>query len=525
MSQEETRAQAPQQKEGGGLLHRLFGRDGHERPPDAHSGAGTRSTLDLDDIQGFILRGYRMPMVRHFLLTVGVPAAARKLLGRLVSGDEADAPQLTSAADWHVGFEPGPRDNPDDPPRRKPDYCLNLGITWSGLVALELKDRVPTLSFKSFGAFIAGAAERAGLVGDTGPSGPENWTGGFGTGSDHILVTLHAISPEALASYSDRLLGLFAEENASRVSWQTDGMALMEIKDGTPVPTTKVHFGYTDGISMTTIRGGPEKYPPDHQEPCDPWLFVLQDEAENYFVPEPRELGMNGSFAVFKMIITDVVRFENFLQSNKDKIDPELLAAKMCGRWRNGVPLALSPDTDSPPGGISPEQLNNFEYVNADGSGDPRGLRCPVGAHIRRANPRGQPITGQGHPGGSNNSHRLIRRGMPYGPAYDPRQPYDGIERGLLGYFINSSIENQYEFVLSQWVNDSEFAGAVRLDPKSKDPMIGTQDPIDSVFVIPQGSDAPPIKITGLSSFISTKAAAYCFLPSVTAFKFISKLR
>ena len=242
-----------------------------------------------------------------------------------------------------------------------------------------------------------------------------------------------------------------------------------------PVPTSKVHFGYTDGISQTTIRGGPERYPPDHQKPCEPWLFVLLDEAENYFVPEPRELGLNGSFAVFKMIETDVVGFENFLQSNKDKIDPELLAAKMCGRWRNGVPLALSPDTDSPPGGISPEQLNDFEYVNADGSGDPKGVRCPVGAHMRRINPRGQPVTGQGQPGGSNNTHRLIRRGMPYGPVYDPAQPYDGIERGLLGYFINSNIENQYEFVLSQWVNDSEFAGAVRLNPKSKDPMIGTQ--------------------------------------------------
>ena len=65
-------------------------------------------------------------------------------------------------------------------------------------------------------------------------------------------------------------------------------------------------------------------------------------------MPEPRELGLNGSFAVFKMIETDVVGFENYLQSNKDKIDPELLAAKMCGRWRNGVPLALSPETDSP---------------------------------------------------------------------------------------------------------------------------------------------------------------------------------
>ena len=138
--------------------------------------------------------------------------------------------------------------------------------------------------------------------------------------------------------------------------------------------------------------------------------------------PSREQLGLNGSFAVFKKVETDVVGFEDFLQSNKDKIDPELLAAKMCGRWRNGVPLALSPDTDSPAGGISPEQLNDFGYVDADGSGDPKGIRCPVGAHIRRVNPRGQPVAGQGVPGGSNNSHRLIRRGLPYGPTYDPSE-------------------------------------------------------------------------------------------------------
>jgi deferrochelatase/peroxidase EfeB len=522
---ENNEAQTPAAKESGGFFRGLFGRAKHEVPrSDSGSRSGSEHPLDLGDIQGFILRGYKMPMVRHFLLTVGVPAAARKLLGRLVNGNESDVPQITTAEDWRVGFEPGPGDNPADAPRRKPDYCLNLGITWAGLIALEIKQRVPGLSFKSFGAFIAGAAARAKLVADTGQSDPEHWIGGFGKGNDHVLLTLHAMNPEAMRRYSDRLVTLFAEGGAFREIWRADGMALMEMKDGEAVPTFKVHFGYTDGISMTTIRGGPERYPPDHQQPCESWLFVLRDEAENYFVPEPRELGLNGSFAVFKMIKTDVVKFENYLQSNRDKIDPELLAAKICGRWRNGVPLMLSPETDSPSGGIPPEQLNDFEYVNADGSGDPRGLRCPVGAHMRRINPRGQPVTGQGQPGGSNNTHRLIRRGLPYGPVYDPSQPHDGIERGLLGYFINSSIENQYEFVLGHWVNDSEFAGAVRLHPKSKDPMIGTQDPAESIFVIPQAHGTSPIKITGFSSFVKTKAAAYCFLPSITAIKFMAGL-
>jgi hypothetical protein len=159
---------------------------------------------------------------------------------------------------------------PAEAPRRKPDYCLNIGITWPGLLALEIKERVPTLSFKSFGAFIEGAAQRAELVGDIGASSSQNWVGGFGKGHDHVLVTLHAISPEAMKSYSDRLCAWFAEGNAFQEIWRQDGMALMEMQNGQSVFTAKLHFGYTDGISVTTIRGGPEKYHPDHQQPCEP---------------------------------------------------------------------------------------------------------------------------------------------------------------------------------------------------------------------------------------------------------------
>ena len=104
-------------------------------------------------------------------------------LGRLASGDESDVPQITTAADWHVGFAPGPGDDPEAAPHRTPDDRLNVGITWPGLVALEIEERVPTLSFRSFGAFIEGAAHRGESVGETGPSSPENWIGGFGKGT------------------------------------------------------------------------------------------------------------------------------------------------------------------------------------------------------------------------------------------------------------------------------------------------------------------------------------------------------
>ena len=77
---------------------------------------------------------------------------------------------------------------------------------------------------------------------------------------------------------------------------------------------------------------------------------------------------------------------------------------------------------------------------------------------------------------------------------------------------------------MKQWVNDAEFVGAVRMNPKSKDAIIGTNDPAESVFEIPQLGGGPPLKITGFPNFVTTQAVAYCFLPSVTALKFIANL-
>jgi hypothetical protein len=102
VSQGNSRGQA---KEGEGMLHRLFRRARHEAP-GTQSRSATPSALNLEDIQGFILRGYRMPMVRHFLLQVNVAAEARKLLGRFVMRrrspplktgmwDSGQAPQTT----------------------------------------------------------------------------------------------------------------------------------------------------------------------------------------------------------------------------------------------------------------------------------------------------------------------------------------------------------------------------------------------------------------------------------------------
>ena len=94
------------------------------------------------------------------------------------------------------------------------------------------------------------------------------------------------------------------------------------------------------------------------------------------------------------------------------------------------------------------EVLNDFRY-----GGDPRGRACPLGAHIRRANPR------DGLPGGAQRTrrHRIIRRGMPYGP--DERAG----DRGLIFVCFNASIVRQFE-VVNGWLMDGDIFGLGR-DP------------------------------------------------------------
>jgi hypothetical protein len=78
---------------------------------------------------------------------------------------------------------------------------------------------------------------------------------------------------------------------------------------------------------------------------------------------------------------------------------------------------------------------------------------------------------------------------------------------------------------MREWLNGFDFVGASRLNPRSKDVMTSRMsDPAESVFEISQLNGTPLCALQGFSSFVTTRASAYCFLPSKTALKFIAKL-
>ena len=452
------------------------------------------AALDHPDIQGFLLRTYAMPALRVIVLKVASAGGARRFLGSLVSGD-AGSPQLATAVEW----------------KEKPAYCVNVGVTHRGLSALQL----PAESLRSFPEdFVQGAVERAAIVGDTGESAPEHWKGQLASADVHLLLFVFAQSVNILEQVSADLRRQFAS-----------GGVLVELSshDGGSLPGDVAHFGYRDGFAQPTVDGGLPPLLPDVLPRAPSGEFLLGYESQykdfTYPVPEPGELGRNGSFLAFRVLEQDCHAFEQFLTASAGQtgMDREWIAAKLCGRWRNGVPLSLS--ADSPNASIPIEKYNSFDYVPTEGVpdavADRRGYRCPIGAHIRRMNPRHSAVAGN-----SGLKRRIIRRGLPYGPPYDPANPDDGIERGLLGLFIGVSLKDQFEFLMSDWANKGTFAPGLR---DTKDPILGDNVESEAKFLIPV-EGRKPLELTGLPRFVKTRGAAYCFVPSATAVRYIAGL-
>ena len=469
--------------------------------------------LDLADLQGNILRGYHKRFVRHLVLTVGNAPAARRWLLDATSGDFGAAPQITTAEPWG---------------EQRRSTCVNIGFTHAGLAALG----VPAASLDSFPhEFASGMPARNVLIGDTGPSDPSKWKEEWRDASRvHVMVSVHSDHEHERAETADRILG--ADHGRA--------FRLLAALDGEGFPNGVVHFGYRDSIAQPQFNG---VHDPDARRDDQPFVEVgavllghaTPVEHLRWQVPQPNVLGMNGSFNAFRVLEQRVHEFEEFLTARAEELmagpladqvlppgveatwDPpttrleamrELVAAKLLGRWRNGVPLVLSPTTPMPVPPISDAELNNFGY-----STDPDGQQCPIGSHIRRSNPRDARIVQRN----TNHARRLVRRGIPYGPMYDAKHP--DVERGLLGSFMCASLTGQFEALQYDWMNlglqDPRITG-------SNDPLLGNNDVNFSSFSFPVGDES--VTFRGFDRFINTRGGAYLFQPSISALRHLANL-
>jgi deferrochelatase/peroxidase EfeB len=249
--------------------------------------------------------------------------------------------------------------------------------------------------------------------------------------------------------------------------------------------------------------------------------------------PARADLGRNGSYLVVRQLRQDVSGFWRALDryAGGDAAMRERLAAAMVGRTRPGQPI-VDPSSAS---------LNDFTYA-----ADPDGIRCPIGAHIRRTNPRNADLPA-GPPGilsrlirtlgfdaaargrdlvSSTRYHRLLRRGREYGTAVSIDQSLRGaaaeVETGLHFMCLNANIQRQFEFVQNAWIISNRFNG---LHDES-DPLLGNRRPGPGAtpsdgYSMPQ-PDGPARRLSAVPQFVTVSGGAYFFLPGIRALRFLA---
>ncbi|SNS14548.1 Dyp-type peroxidase family [Geodermatophilus pulveris] len=476
--------------------------------------------LERDDVQGLVLSGYaRMHEARYVLLEVADPPGARRWLGRV-------ADRVTTAR------APGTA------------HCVQVALTSRGLTALGVGDG----DLETFPPpFREGMTTpyRQRVLGDVGPSAPQRWAWGSPSGSGgadggyrssvpedrlHALLLLYGRDADVM----DELLGTETAQATER-----GALRVLHVVEPEPLPGQVAngkfgveHFGFADGMSQPVIRGSGQDERLGGEEArrhvVAPGEFVLgYPNGYGKLTPVPRitpaggapvEIGRNGSYLVARQLAQDVLGFRRFLHRAASALDgdadpdaEERLAAKLVGRWRSGAPLVRSPHRDD----TDLTTDNAFGYAAVD----PHGERCPLGAHIRRANPRDAISPEPARALEITNLHRILRRGRVYGRGLPEHATEDdGVERGLFFLCVNASIERQFEFVQQTWLNNRKFAELY----DDQDPIMGTPPEEGGVFTVQRSPYAT--RVHELPNFVTVRGGAYFFLPGVRALRALAAL-
>ena len=377
---------------------------------------------------------------------------------------------------------------------------VTVALTWNGLRALGVAEG----SLATFPEeFQQGMAARATILGTTGANDPSHWVGGLASPDLHAIAILFA---------RDVVERERCRQEHSRYLSRSEGVEVLSSLDLEAIPpydSVREHFGYRDRLSQPVIAGTGVEPTPGSGPPIEAGEFFLgypDEEGSPHELPQPEILSRNGSYLAYLRMQEHVGAFRAFLQEHGETSEEqELIAAKLMGRWRSGAPLVLAPEKDDPQLGADPQRTNDFTYANMD----PHGYGCPLGAHIRRMNPRDTAANMQ--------RHKMIRRGGTYGPPLPEGAPEDGKERGIAAFIGCASLVRQFEFAMNVWANDPNFHEL----GNQRDPIFGTQDGTFDM-TIPKR----PIrkKITGLPAFTTIRGGAYFFLPGIKALRYLASL-
>ncbi|HTO41844.1 MAG TPA: hypothetical protein VL026_12780 [Rhizomicrobium sp.] len=272
----------------------------------------------------------------------------------------------------------------------------------------------------------------------------------------------------------------------------------------------------------------------------------------------PREIGRNGSFLVIRQLEQDHDAFWAYCENEAARlrgrlgepyrITPEFIGAKLVGRWPDGSSLARNPYRSFTDSGDREQHVTRRPATSPDdmqvismaptpeaavaapgvdaksrtprgnpedndflfGTEDPQGLRCPFGAHIRRANPRDSFDPGSQDQIDISNRHRILRIGRAY-------VAQEGENNGLMFMCLNGDIERQFEFVQQTWMGSEAFHGL----SGERDPLAGNKAGCPNGFTIPTREG--PVRLASMSRFVTPRGGGYFFLPGKALLEFLSE--
>ncbi|MGK7942054.1 MAG: Dyp-type peroxidase [Crocosphaera sp.] len=420
---------------------------------------------------------------------------------------------------------------------------INLAFTFSGLRKLTKDADL----FQDF-AFKEGLHHRSRLLGDPIDRNAEgnchNWVIGSPLNIPDLMLIVASDEQDELQKAVQTLD--LTRESGLRFLFEQPGSVL-------PSPLREhEHFGFRDCISQPCLRGRISQEPKDFlvkretSANCPqgkpgydliwPGEFIFgyptQNPIDSQSSAPNAEAGpswaKNGSYLVFRRLRQDVSSFKDFLVSLSQDLTkfspalptltPETLAAKLMGRWYSGAPIVLSPQEDNPQMGSDHGINNHFKYEASDPKiRESKESICPAAAHIRKAFPRDTHNLSDNET--VRQTHRLLRRGVPFGEA-SPGQK----ERGLLFLAYQTSIERQFEFITTNWINNPNFPDT----GDGYDPIVGQNnnpgEQRQRQWTLPVEIDDTVIKIpVNLpQDWVIPTGGGYFFVPSLTGLSMLA---
>jgi len=347
------------------------------------------------------------------------------------------------------------------------------------------------------------APHRSRALGDLEANDPDHW---HWCDDVHLVLWVYGSDWTTVQDYRDELCAL------------ATGMTLGR-QIATRLPEDRREpFGFLDGIGKMQIDLGDGGSPTENVAvmPAGEVLLGFPDQT-GACAPVP-DLCRNGAYVVLRQLEQDVAGFWKFWRDRaQDDTEAVWLAAKAVGRWPNGMPVSGAKPTPEP------AFDQNIVVAPISFADDPHGNRCPLGAHIRRANPRDGMGDDPTRSLAITAAHRLFRKGRNYGPPTPAEWLPEGLgavatgsvpegeptARGLFFACLCSDIGRQFEFVQQTWLNNPKHADLFgEIDPISPGRGIRADE---HLFTIPRNPSAR--RFPDLQTFVTVRGGGYFLLP------------